>query len=249
MRAPAIAAIGIAAYAVFLVVTVPASFIASHLQRRAAGSVEFLDSGGTLWSGRAKARVATPGGPFLLERIEWRFLPARLASGRLAFDVDVAAEGIDAHAKVARGFSNWEVADLKARVKAATLTGIVPLIAAWRPEGSLDVTSQSFAWEDGAARGAANVEWRDAALALTDVKPLGSYRLEARGEGGPARVSVTTTSGPLRISGKGEVTATRGSFSGEARGEGDAAKALEPLLDLLGPRRADGARALEVRLQ
>jgi general secretion pathway protein N len=104
-------------------------------------------------------------------------------------------------------------------------------------------------WKDGEARGAANVEWRDAAVALTDVKPIGSYRLEARGEGGPARLSVTTLSGPLRISGKGEATATRGSFSGEARGEGDSAKALEPLLDLLGPRRPDGARALEVRLQ
>jgi general secretion pathway protein N len=249
MRAPAIAALGIAAFVVFLVATTPASFVASQLQRRAAGQVEFLESSGTLWNGRAKARVATPGGPFVVERVDWRFLPSRLAAGRIAFDVNVAASGLDANAQLGRGLTDWEVATLQARIKAATLASILPLAGAWRPEGSIEVASPGLTWKDGEARGSANVEWRDATLAFTDVKPLGSYRLEARGEGGPAKLSVTTLSGPLRVSGKGELSGSRVSFSGEARGEGDAAKALEPLLDLIGARRADGARALEVRLR
>ena len=38
-------------------------------------------------------------------------------------------------------------------------------------------------------------------------------------------------------------------FSGEARGEGANAAALEPLLNLMGPRRPDGARSIEVRIR
>ena len=62
-------------------------------------------------------------------------------------------------------------------------------------------------------------------------------------------LKVTTLEGPLRITGQGTLASpARLAFSGEARAEGDAAKALEPLLDLLGARRPDGARALEWRL-
>ena len=41
--------------------------------------------------------------------------------------------------------------------------------------------------------------------------------------------------------------AARAIVSGEARGEGGEAAALESLLNLMGPRRADGARILELR--
>jgi len=61
---------------------------------------------------------------------------------------------------------------------------------------------------------------------------------------------VTTIKGPLRVTGSGTASPSSGfTFKGEARGEGEAAKALEPLLDLMGPRRPDGARALELRLE
>jgi len=60
---------------------------------------------------------------------------------------------------------------------------------------------------------------------------------------------VATVSGPLRIAAQGTLTTASGlSLSGDARGEGAAAAALEPLLNLIGPRRPDGARALEIRL-
>jgi general secretion pathway protein N len=184
-----------------------------------------------------------------MERIEWHFRPARLAAGRLAFDVSVAANGIDANAELARSVSGWELASLKATIKAATLPAILPLVAAWRPEGTVVIASPALAWNDRGTRGTASAEWRDAALALTDVRPLGSYRIEAAGDGGPTRIDVTTLSGPLRISGHGELAPpARLTFTGEARGEGDAAKSLDKLLDLMGPRRADGARALDVRM-
>jgi hypothetical protein len=54
--------------------------------------------------------------------------------------------------------------------------------------------------------------------------------------------------GPLRVTGQGDIAfPSRITFNGEARAQGTAASALDPLLDLLGPRRPDGARTLAWR--
>ena len=249
MRVRAIAALGIAAYVVFLVATAPASVVAARVSAAAPGHVEFTDTSGTLWHGSARARVTAPGATLMLETLEWRLVPARLAAGKVAFDVKTAARGLDARLQIGRGLTNWEFRDVAARAEAAFITAFAPWLPNWRPEGTLAISSPGITWDEHEARGQASVEWRNAALSLSAVRPLGSYRVEARGEGGPAKLTVTTLEGPLKIAGQGTLTSpSRLAFSGEARAEGDAAKALEPLLDLLGPRRPDGARALEWRL-
>jgi general secretion pathway protein N len=248
MRVRAIAALGIAGYAVFLAATTPASVIAAHVQSHSDGGVELIDTTGTVWHGTARARIATPGGPFVIERLEWRFRPARLASGRIAFDLDVQANGGSARVTLARGFTDWEMRDLQAQANAQILATFLPLAATWRPEGSLRAAAPALSWNEREMHGTLTVDWKDAAVGLSEVRPLGSYRVEAVGDGGLTQLNATTASGPLRISGKGQFSPpSRIAFAGEARGEGEAAKALEPLLDLLGARRPDGARTLEVR--
>jgi len=249
MRARTIAALGIAAYVAFLVATIPASVVAARLGAVAAGRVMLAEESGTLWRGAARARVIGRGGPVFVDRLEWRFRPARLASGRLAFDITAAAQGFDVRVQVARGLTHWEFNDVAAHAEAALATAFAPWIASWRPAGTLIVAAPGVSWDERQTRGEVRVEWRNAALSLSEVRPLGSFRLDARGEGGPAQLSVSTLEGPLRIAGQGTFTPpSRLAFSAEARGEGDEAKALEPLLDLLGPRRPDGARAVELRL-
>jgi general secretion pathway protein N len=105
-------------------------------------------------------------------------------------------------------------------------------------------------WNDsGGARGALALDWQGAAVAFSDVKPLGHYVIHASGDGGPVKVQVTSPEGPLRITGQGTVSQGRLAFTGEARGEGEQARDLEPLLGLMGARRADGAHALQVTIQ
>ena len=248
MRTPTIAALGIAAYLVILVATIPASLVAARAGVALPG-LELSEASGTLWNGAARAHLATAGGEVTLDALHWRFLPQHLASGRLAFDVSASGPGVDAHATLGRGLARWELRDTRGQAEAPLAVAIVPWIAPWRPEGTLVFAVASASWDEREARGEGSIEWRRAAVALSEVRPLGSYRLVARADGGPAQLSVTTIDGPLRVAGLGTLTPPRRlAFSGEARGEGDAAKALEPLLDLLGPRRPDGARAVEVRM-
>lgn len=242
MRAPAIAALGIAAYLVFLAATVPASFVAARMR---SPTIEASDARGTLWSGSARATLRTPQGPIELDRIQWRWRASRLIAARLAFDVHASTPAFDARARLERGFSATELFDLEARGQAAALALFAPLVATWQPQGALTVTAPRLAWDGVELRGDARAEWRGAAVALSPVRPLGSYRAELKGAGGPVKVTFATLEGPLRLIGDGTLTAQgRFAFSGEARADAAAAQSLEPLLDLMGPRRADGSRAL-----
>jgi general secretion pathway protein N len=249
VRIRAIALLGVVAYGGFLLATAPASVVTQRVSKSFAGQVEFTEASGTLWYGSTRARVVAPGGLVFVDRLDWKFLPDRLAAGRLAFNVTAAARGLEARFKAARGFSMWEFSDVAASADAAFLTAFVPWLARWRPEGALAITAPALTWDERDARGTARIEWRNAAVSLSEVRPLGSYRIEALAQGGPVKLDVATIDGALRITAKGTYTPpTRVSLSGEARGEGESAKALEPLLDLIGPRRPDGARALEIRM-
>ena len=244
MRSAALAALGIAAYAVVLAATVPARFVAARIA--GPGAVEISDAQGTLWNGRARAIVAGGGATAVLETVRWRFLPARIAAGRLAFALDASGPGLEGHGELERGLGAYGARDVHARADAAALAAFVPLAAGWRPEGAVTLAAPALAWDGREAHGEARLEWRDAALAIAAVRPLGSYRLEARAEGGPARIALTTLDGPLRLAGTGTFAPPGAlAFAGEARAEGPSASALEPLLNLFGPRRADGARTLE----
>jgi len=243
MRPAALAVLGIAAYAAFLAATVPARFVAQRLS--VPGEIELSEAQGTLWNGRARAIVAAAGPGATLDSVRWHFLPARIASLRLAFALDASGPGLDGHAELERGPGAFGARDVNARGDAAALAAFIPLAAGWRPEGAITLAAPAIAWNGREAHGEARLEWRDAALALSTVRPLGSYRLEARAEGGPARITLTTLDGPLRLAGTGTFTPPDAlAFAGDARAEGPSAAALEPLLNLLGPRRADGARTL-----
>ena len=233
-----------------MVLTMPATFIGARASHAAGSQLRVSDAQGNLWSGSLRATLDTPGGPFALERVTWRFMPGEIARGRVAFDVAVDSRDARANAQLLRGFSDWEARGASARIDARALPLFYPVVAAWRPEGAVQVSTQEVRWNEREMQGSVNVEWRDASVALCDVRPLGTYRLTAQGVGDSVQLALSTIAGALTMSGKGEVKLPRATtFTGEARGEAASAAALEPLLNLMGPRRADGARAIEVRIR
>lgn len=245
MRLPAIIAVGVVAYGSFLLATLPAAFVLARAQDSQPGKFEVREARGTAWHGHAKVTVNTPGGPVGVERLEWRLLPARLALGRIAFDIAAAAPGIEARYEGARTLTQWEVRNLDVRGNAAALAVVLPWLTPFRPEGTVAITSAHLTSDGRELRGDARLDWKGAAVGLSEVKPLGTYRADIHAGGHEGKVVVTTIEGRLRVSGRGTLTPpTRFSFTGEARADDADAKALEPLLNLLGPARPDGARTL-----
>jgi phosphomannomutase/phosphoglucomutase len=236
MRVAGYAALGLAAYSVFLIATIPAAYVGAQLQAAYPGRIEVSDAKGTVWRGEARLRLAPARGTSIaLDRVDWRMAPTRLLAGELAYDATAAAAGLEATAQVARGFSAWHVRGTKAAGDASSFATVVPLIAAWRPTGAMTLTAPEITIAGNDIRGSLDAQWRDAGIGLSDVRPLGTYRVAWHASNGPGRIEVTTLRGPLQVTGKGTTTGLRFAFSGEARGEGESAKALEPLLDLMGP--------------
>jgi len=247
MRAASLAILGVAAYAAFAVATLPARWALARFAP-APGFVQPRAVEGTIWSGEAQALVQLPAAALSFERIEWSFLPARLVQGRLAYAVVLKGAGFEATGEIGRSLSGWSVRGLAARADAALATAAVPLASAWRPEGTISVDAASLAAGEGGLRGALAARWTGAATALSDVRPLGTYRLAAEADGPGATFTLSTPEGALRLAGKGRIDwPSRIAFTGEARAAGPKAAALAPLLDRLGPARADGSRALEWR--
>ena len=248
MRGAALLAFGALAYGIFLVWEMPASFVAARLERESRGALRLAEPRGKWWRGEARALFVTPAGEMPIEQLQWRLNPASLAAGRLGFTLHVNDPGLKAGGELARGTDAWQAHEVTLQGPASSFTPLIPILATWRPQGEVTVRAKRLAWTRASIEGDAEVEWRLAGVGLSDVKPLGHYRVVMRGEGAQARITLTTIEGPLILSGSGTVTpAGRVSFKGEARAEGPQAQALQPLLDLIGPRRPDGSRELILR--
>jgi general secretion pathway protein N len=251
MRGSSLVALGLAAYGVFLVATIPAAYVAAQVQSALPGRIEIADTQGTLWRGKARVRISPSRAiPVSLDHVDWRFVPARLLAGEVAFQLQGGSNGWDGAMQLARGLSSWHVRGAKVEGDAAGLARLAPIVGAWRPAGPIALAAPEIAIRGSEVSGTFEARWRNAVIGLSDVRPLGSYRATWRADKGPGEIEVTTLQGPLRVTGKG-TTGPHGRFAfrGEARADESAAKPLEPLLDLMGPRRPDGARALDLRLE
>lgn len=249
MRVLSLAAIGAAAYLVFAVAQMPASILAPRIPAATQGALQLHEVTGTIWNGQGRATVATPAGPLAVEHLEWRLVPARLFTGRAAFTLQASSSAFKGVGEVARSFNSWEARNFKASGQAAGAASFLPLATPWRPQGALELDVSELSWNGEELRGSAALQWREVALALSDVRPLGSYRVEMRATGGPARFTLFTLQGPLQLSGHGSFSPPAAvEFVGNARGEGNRGAELKGVLDLLGPRRPDGAHGLEWRI-
>lgn len=240
--------LGTLAYGVFLVATLPAELLAGQAARATHGQVSLAHAAGTLWNGSARADVALPGLAFTIDEVRWQFLPSRLLAGRVAYAIEARVAKLEARMEAARTPLQWSVRDLHATGDAAALASIFPLVATWQPAGAIAIAAPQLTWDGREATGTATAEWRDAALALSALRPLGSWRATAAAAGASVQIALATTQGPLRLAGNGTLPLPgRFTFAGEARAEPGRERELQALLDLLGPRRADGAHTLAVR--
>jgi general secretion pathway protein N len=248
MRATRLLLLGAAAYGAFLLATLPAAVVAPRVAAATAGRVTLQDAAGTAWNGSARVAISGRGFAATLDEVRWRFQPARLLSGRLAFALDARLGGLRGEAEVSRSPMAWRADGLRAMGDASAIATLVPLAAAWSPAGEILLEAPQVEWDGERATGAATLEWRDAASSLSPVRPLGTWRAQAAAEGASVKLSLATVKGPLRLAGNGTLEIPgRFAFSGEARAEPGRERDLESLLSLLGPRRADGAHGFGTR--
>ena len=240
----------VVAFGIILVMTMPASFIASQVTPSLPPQVALDNVKGNMWTGEASVRAAPGGVPINIEKIEWHFKPQRLAGGKVAFDTTVSSGGFEAKMELQRDGSRWHVRNFRLEGDASGFATVFPILGGYRFSGPVTATADALEGTDREIFGDVKIVWRDAATGISPVRPLGTFRADWNANGLIGRISVATLNGPLRVSGSGTTTMpTYLDFSGEAGADASAGLALDPLLDQIGPRKPNGARAIEIRLR
>ncbi len=238
----------LAAYAVGLVATLPATLLDGALRGASEGRLRLAEARGTLWSGAGQIEARDASGRAVAAKsVTWRFAPQSLLRARALFEI-----GTDDSSRsfpVAISTSRIEIADADVRLPAGLLGLAVPRLAPLRLTGemSLLVPRLSIARREG-VQGAATLQWRAAGSALTPVAPLGDYDLRIDGNGAAVRASLRTLEGPLRLEGSGAWTpGGNPTFLAIARVAPESRLLLEPVLRLISVERGDGSFELQLR--
>jgi general secretion pathway protein N len=233
-----------------LVLFAPAGWLASALHRASGERLLLADARGSVWSGDAVLVLA--GGPgsrdasALPERLRWTLRPhwrglklsvrhgcclheplrleLRPAWGGFTLVLPPRPEGIG------RWPARW-------------LAGLGTPWNTLQLGGTLRLASTGFTLRmvQGRARldGTLELQLLGASSTLVPVDPLGSYRLQLRGDaagGDAATLTLQTLDGALQLAGSGQWTGARLRFRGDARAAPGQENALANLLNIIGKR-------------
>lgn len=232
---------------VALLLWAPARWLAWGVSQASQHRVVLQSVRGTLWNGSAQLLLSGGEGSrdaqALPGRVQWQIQPVWL-SAALSFNADccmsaptqwvVRADGTTLRLSADNHRSQWP---------AVLLSGL------GAPWNSLQATGQLTFQADGLAlqwaagrwllQGQMELQAQQMASRLSTLKPIGSYRIVLRGtpEGSPTpELQLSTTQGPLQLTGQGQWVGARLRFTGEASAEEGSESALTNLLNIIGRR-------------
>lgn len=227
----------------------PAAWLAAALPGATQGHVQVLDARGTVWSGSGRLVLAGGSGSrdsaALPGRIEWSLRPAWLG-----LSLKLQAACCTPAPLQARLQWGWDTQDIRfdnssSQWPTALLVGLGTPWNTVQAEGSLQLTTQDLTIKrfDGrlTLSGSAQLRALDVSSRLSTVRPMGSYQLQLAGGAAPT-LELSTLSGTLKLSGKGNWVGSRLRFSGVASVEPELSGAFTNLLNIIGRRQ--GAQSI-----
>jgi hypothetical protein len=235
-----LALVGIAAYAVFLAVRLPAACVGLALERASGGVVAIGDPRGSAWKGGGVLMLRAGGSWRRIEDIEWDCKALALLFARMECAVSGSGRVIDLHILASFGATGTSFRKIELVAPAAVLEPFIAVAALARLRGRLRLTSESIEVGETMLRGAAILEWTGAALDGFRAERLGDYRLQVNAGGDRAAITLTTLRGDLRVDAQGEWRAAQPRQL-ELRGVAEAVAArkdLDLLMQALGARGA-----------
>lgn len=235
-------ALGIGAFVLFALITLPASAVLSRFQ---LPGITLAGVSGTLWEGRAQAVRA---GDTHLGSLEWNLDVLPLFTGRLGAQVKVArADGFAQASVTANASGRITMQGLNASLPVAALP---PNVAHGGWTGMLNLKFARLVIENGwPVDAVGTLETIDLAGPARKPVELGSYKIvfPAEGSSGTDTLTgaLTDAGGPLLVTGKVQLKTDRsylveGLIAARPGAPADIAKTLE----ILGPPDAQGRRPL-----
>lgn len=239
-----------------MVAFAPASMADWALDRATAGRLRLADGQGSLWQGQGRVvlvdvkpaelagaqAAARPEqilrGLALPGTLRWQVRAMPLLLGLV--EAQLSLDGMTQPLRLSGSFG-----ELRGSASSLSLPvlDLGRLGSPWntiRPSAGIGVQWNDFTLKQGLFEGNMSIELRDAASAMTPVRPLGTYRVAVASAGRQADVTLATAKGPLNLSGKGRWSARSGlQFTAEAWPDASERERLQSMLNLVGRREGD----------
>lgn len=246
-------ALGAGAYALFLLVTAPASLLTKRLQQQ---GIVASGMSGTVWKGRA-ASLQVRG--LLAGAVQWELHPSQLLLGRLNVDLDAKRHDGSLAAKVSlqRG-GDMTLRDLRASLPIPTLTGFINMsgggmasgmLGGWQGtvQAQLDELAIQKNWP---VRIAGRIDATDLIGPARQPTAIGSYRIEFPSSQPAAELQGNITShpgSPLDVIGVVRLLPDRQYvIDAQVGTRSEAPPSLSKALEYLGPPDDQGRRPLSL---
>lgn len=229
-------------YMMCLIVSAPASLMEWALPRLTHDRIFLEQSEGGLWHGQARSLVVRKvnGDLMSMGGVHWDVFFLPLLKLELAVKVDVSGGQNNSSGIISAGIGKLHLRQINATLPASLLPEFYPAWQTWRPDGFFKFSADNFTISRHGINGAAELEWHNAAVGLSKVRPLGNYQITIQGGQKVARFVVSTVSGVLNLAGKGEWSADDGlDFQGTARGDPSKTAELKDFLALLGSEQSN----------
>lgn len=233
--------------AVVALATAPAVWLDALAEAQTSGRLRLAEAEGTVWrgSGRlvwvdtgesAESRLSLSG-LALPGRVHWQLSPLALLLGLV--EATLKVDGMSQPVALQGDFSALRIGNGRMDLPRLELSALGSPWNTVRPAGAAALAWSNISLGRQRFEGSITIELRAVASALSAVRPLGSYRIEVRGGGAKAEVTMSTIEGALNISGSGQLGPGGMSFSAQARAADSGDQRLQGLLGLLGPRSGD----------
>ena len=230
-----------------LVWQAPAVWLASAVQHLSHNKLQLRQAQGTVWRGSAQWVLASDAegveAMALPQRLSWRIQPQSDASIRIELELPCcAAQALNIWLRPQWGGATLELGNATSNWPLAWLVG---LGAPWNTmalEGQARLQTQDLRWQwsaqGGQLQGQAQMQLLSVSSRLSTLRPLGSYALNLQG-GATPQFQLSTVSGQLQLSGKGDWRAKGFHFEGMAQAQSGSEVALASLLGVLGQRQGN----------
>lgn len=225
-----------------LLVMAPASVLSGALDKLTEGKLNLSGAKGTLWNGSGILLFSDNTQFIVLGHYNWHWSVAALLEGQVEYAVTLGENTRPMFLRISPLKQQAELAHWHATLPAQMLSLLAPQLRAYQLSGEIDFSSDSLAFSGTGGLGKAALDWNHAGSGLTDIYPLGDYRILIEVSGQDMSVQLSTLGGVLQLGGKGKTVPGRGlEFSGTAQaGPGDQQVVLTALLHHMGPEISPG---------
>ena len=237
--------LGVGFYLLFLVNSLPASWVAWAVTKYSGKSVVLTQAQGSLWRGQGEILLnLPPSPPQSIGRTQWSVNPLWLLTGKVGIQLTFDDSLLQGQLHLRAGLQSIAIHQGQLTAPAVIVGNIYTPAKLFSPQGTIQIKTDAMEYSPQGLEGLTTIVWQQAASGLSPVQPLGDYRISLQGKGANAAIKLETIDGKLQLAGTGNWDLFNNGllrFSGNASAR-QQQEELKPLLQLLG--REQGGRRI-----